>query len=404
MQDSDVLVSLVIPVYNAERYLDKCLNSVIGQTYKNLEIICVNDGSTDRSLSILNEYASIDDRISVLSKENEGAAIARNLGLKTATGEYIQFVDSDDFFESIMVETLLEKAVTANADVVICRGQIFDDIKQRVTGSLSHPDLEYAPDQLSFTWEDCREYICEIADNYAWNKLFKRQFLLDNDLCFMPIRLSEDHYISMIAPIVAGRVAVVDIPLINYRKGTGTSLCDRKNSHPEGAYEGIYPTIGRLKEMGVFDEVKRSYLNVTVRLMREYFDSMTEISKIRFLYDKYIEEVFPFLDAMKLPEGYFHDYRVEQWYKLIMSGTLEEILFKVARSYGGDMTTAPLRFQVPFDKIERNSRIVLVGKGIAGRYWYSQLILSDYCEVVCWTDSENKIPRNISYDAIITAR
>ncbi len=399
-------ISLVIPVYNSEQYLRQCLDSVIGQTYKMLDIICVNDGSEDNSLAVLKEYAARDDRIRIFSKENEGkgAASARNLGLKESIGEYIQFIDSDDFFEPDMAETLLIKAISTNADVVICRGQIFDDKRQCVVGKLPHPDLQYAPDKPSFHWKDCPEYICEIADNYAWNKLFRRQLLTDHGLFFTPIPISDDQDISMIAPIAARRVAVVDRALINYRVGTGTSQCDSQTRHPEAAYEGTYSVVKRLKELGVYENVKQSYLNVAIRLMREYFDRMTELDKAEFLYNKYRNEIFPLLGASDLPEGYFHDPRVEDWYRLIVTKSLEEILFESARAGGGTMTTAPLRFQVPYGAIKRNSRIVLVGKGIAGRHWYSQLLLSNHCEVVYWTDAEEHIPQNLKFDAVVKAR
>ncbi len=399
-------VSLVIPVYNAGKYLRKCLDSILAQTYADLEIVCVNDGSTDNSYEILKEYANIDRRVKVFSKENEGrgAASARNLGLDNVTGEYVQFLDSDDFFEPDMVECLVAKAMETGADVVICRGQIFDDEKQCVTGKLSHPDLQYAPDGEVFNWKDCPEYICEIADNYAWNKLFRRKLLVDNNLSFTPIPISDDQDISMIAPIVAERVAVIDRAFINYRTGTGTSQCDSQTRHPEAAYEGTYSVVKRLRKMGVYEDVKQSYLNVSIRLMREYFDRMTELDKLRFLYEKYKNEIFPMLGASNLPLGYFHDHRVEEWYRLIISHSLEEILFEVARASGGTMTTAPLRFQVPYEKIKKNSKIVLVGKGLVGRYWYSQLLLSGYCEVIYWTDTVEKIPCDLKHDMILKAR
>lgn len=399
-------VSLIIPVYNSARYLRQCMDSVIGQTYEELEIICINDGSTDDSLTILEEYAGRDERIRIFSKGNEGkgAASARNLGLKNATGEYVQFIDSDDFFESDMVESLIVKAMDTGAEVVLCSGQMFDDEKQCVSGRLPHPDLYYAPDMESFSWKDCPEYICEIADNYAWNKLFRRQLLIDYGLSFTPIPISDDQDISMIAPIVAKQVAVVDRALINYRVGTGTSQCDSQTRHPEAAYEGTYSVVSRLKELGVYEDVKQSYLNVAVRLMREFFDRMTEIDKAEFLYNRYRSEIFPMLGASDLPQGYFHDPRVEEWYRLIITKSLKEILFESARAGGGSMTTAPLRFQVPYADIKKNSKIVLVGKGIAGRYWYSQLLLSKHCEVVCWIDKDDHIPQNLSFDAVVRAR
>lgn len=400
------LVSLVIPVYNSAPYLRQCLDSVTGQTYRNLDIICVNDGSTDGSLPILEEYAARDRRIRVFSKQNEGkgAASARNLGLSKADGEYVQFVDSDDFFEPDMVETLATKAVQSGADVAICAGQSYDHEKGCVAGRLPHPDLYYAPDGDSFSWRDCPEYICEIADFYAWNKLLRRKLLIENDLSFTPIPIADDQDISMIAPVVAERVAVVDRALINYRIGTGTSQCDSRTRHPEAAYAGTFSVVKRFKELGVYEEIKQSYLNVAIRLMREYFDRMTEFGKAAHLYHAYRDEIFPLLGAEELPAEYFHDPRVGAWYRMVITQSLDEIFFAAARAGGGKMTTAPLRFQAPFGEIKKNSRIVLVGKGLAGRYWYSQLILSGHCEVVYWTDDDGHIPQNLDFDAVVRAR
>ncbi len=400
------VVSLCIPVYNSAAYLQQCLDSVLNQTWQELEIICVNDGSTDDSLEILNAYAAKDSRVRVFTKVNEGkgAASARNLALANATGEYIQFLDSDDFFEPEMVETLVTKALKTGAEVVICRGQTYDHERGIVTGPLAHPDLCYAPENEPFHWTDCPEYICEIADFYAWNKLFRRSLLIDNDLKFSAFPIADDQDISMLAPVLAKGVAVVDRPFINYRVGTGTSQCDSQTRHPEAAYVGVYSVVERFRKMGIYEDVKQSYCNVAIRLMREYFDRMTELDKLRFLYNKYRDEILPLLEAEALPDSYFHDKRVGLWYRMLMTMSLEEILFSAARAGGGTMTTAPLRFQVPYDMIQKHSHIVLVGKGLIGRYWYSQLLLSQYCDVVCWTDSEEHIPDGISYDTVVKAK
>lgn len=227
---------------------------------------------------------------------------------------------------------------------------------------------------------------------------------MENHLTFTPIPIADDQDISMIAPVVAERVAVVDRALINYRVGTGTSQCDSQTRHPEAGYAGTFSVVKRFRELGVYEEVKQSYLNVAIRLMREYFDRMTELEKARDLYYIYRNEMFPMLGAEDLPEGYFHDPRVGAWYRMVITKSLEEILFAAARAGGGTMTTAPLRFQVPYGEIEKNSKIVLVGKGLAGRYWYSQLLLSKHCEVVYWTDADNHIPQNLAFDAIVKAR
>lgn len=114
------LISVIVPVYNVEEYIEKCLDSIINQTYKNLQIIIVDDGSPDNSGKICDEYAKKDNRITVLHKENGGVSFARNIGLQNATGNWVTFVDSDDWIENDYIEQLLIIAKQDNADVVLC--------------------------------------------------------------------------------------------------------------------------------------------------------------------------------------------------------------------------------------------------------------------------------------------
>lgn len=113
-------VSVIIPVYNGEKYLEKCLDSVINQSYKDLEIIVINDGSVDNTLNILKEYQKKDKRIIIIDKKNEGQAIARNIGLSKATGKYVTFIDSDDFVDLNMINDFVINSLKYDADVVVC--------------------------------------------------------------------------------------------------------------------------------------------------------------------------------------------------------------------------------------------------------------------------------------------
>ncbi len=125
MENVSGFISVIVPVYNSEKYLEKCLESIINQTYKKLEIILIDDGSIDESGKICDEYAKKDSRIKVIHKKNEGVSAARNQGLEIATGEYIAFVDSDDWIEEEMYEEMIEQAKINNADIVRC-AQIFE--------------------------------------------------------------------------------------------------------------------------------------------------------------------------------------------------------------------------------------------------------------------------------------
>ena len=118
--EAQPLITVIVPVYNVEKYLRRCLDSIIRQTYQNLEILCIDDGSIDNSGEICEQYAARDARIKVIHQENQGLSTARNRGLDTATGEYIAFVDSDDYIAADVLEQLYQSAVSSDATCVIC--------------------------------------------------------------------------------------------------------------------------------------------------------------------------------------------------------------------------------------------------------------------------------------------
>ena len=135
------IISVIIPVYNSEKYLRKCLDSVINQTLKDLEIICVNDGSTDQSLEILNEYINVDNRITVINQDNLGAGAARNKGLEVAKGEYIHFLDADDWLEPNAYELVYHHVKKSDTIIDIC--MFLYKKYDNETGAINYVDLFY---------------------------------------------------------------------------------------------------------------------------------------------------------------------------------------------------------------------------------------------------------------------
>ena len=120
LEDTAVLVSIIIPVYNVEQYIEKCLDSVLGQTYRELDVICINDGSTDNSLAVLLRYEAQDSRVRIIDKENGGVVSAREAGLRIAKGEYTTFVDADDWIEADAIMEMVAANRVYQADVVAC--------------------------------------------------------------------------------------------------------------------------------------------------------------------------------------------------------------------------------------------------------------------------------------------
>ena len=169
------MLSVIIPVYNVEPYLEKCLDSVLKQTYKDMEILIIDDGSTDRSGAISDEYAAQDSRIRVFHTENRGLSAARNLGLDNAVGGYIGFVDSDDWIEPDMYEVLLKKAEETGADIVECG--VFKEYPDK---TVEHQ----RPDRVMYKIEAIRALVNRELSNSVWNKVWVKS-------CYFNIRFPE---------------------------------------------------------------------------------------------------------------------------------------------------------------------------------------------------------------------
>lgn len=221
----DALVSIIIPVYNVERYLARCVDSVLAQTYSNLEVILVDDGAKDASGSICDGYACKDSRVRVIHKENGGLSSARNAGIDIAKGDYLQFVDSDDWIEPNAVESLLTAAQTHQAELVVAgRWDVSEKTGEKKKGLCPvRQEVISGEDMVSriFRWDHC--------DSSACDKLYSRR--LFREVRFPAGMVCEDVPVMYRIVLDAGRVALLDQPIYNYfhRGGsiTYTTVSDR---------------------------------------------------------------------------------------------------------------------------------------------------------------------------------
>lgn len=203
------LISVIIPVYGVEKYISQCLDSVINQTYNNLEIIVINDGTKDRSAEIAKEYAAKDSRIKVYDFKNGGLSVARNRGLEIATGEYISYLDSDDWLDTKMYETLLETAMKNEADMVKC-GIIETNgaSEEKITFS----DVKIINNEQHKAFEN---YFKGILWTLAWNGLYKKE--LAKKVKFPDNVVHEDNYSSGMFLYLAKKVIAMPFCLNYYR-------------------------------------------------------------------------------------------------------------------------------------------------------------------------------------------
>ncbi|MGG0716046.1 glycosyltransferase [Robertmurraya massiliosenegalensis] len=178
-----VKVSIIIPVFNSEKFINRCMESVLNQTMEDIEIIVVNDGSTDRSFEILTKLEEEFDHIILLNQENSGQAIARNRAIQQATGDYLVFVDSDDFIERNMVEQMYSEAIKNKVDIVICNWNRVD-----VTGDVIENKDHSEYDHKIMTREEIlRLFLChdhELVEGFSFNKLIKRSILVENQITY----------------------------------------------------------------------------------------------------------------------------------------------------------------------------------------------------------------------------
>lgn len=173
------LVSIVVPIYNVEQYLARCINSIINQTYRNLEIILVDDGSPDLSGKICDEFAEIDSRIKVIHKQNGGASSARNTGIDVSSGVYICFIDSDDYIKETYVEKLYDAITSTSSDIAVCNH--YRQTKDNLYMKLPYSDMVKTDRDSDFFYYLCIDFNACVP----WNKLFKASIIKDNSIRFL---------------------------------------------------------------------------------------------------------------------------------------------------------------------------------------------------------------------------
>lgn len=214
-------ISIIIPVYNTEKYIAKCLDSVLAQTFKDFEVICIDDGSTDNSLEILKEYAQKDDRVIIFSQTNKGVSVARNLGIEKSRGEFIQFVDADDWIKKDCVELAYTKIKENNTDIVTFA---YNDI---VKGEVLPSNYILEP----LKYYENREI--DLSDfmpftNVIWNKLFRKEFLLKNNIKFpINIKTCEDGIFNLLCLFSKAKYSCLPKILYNYVKIRKNSAMDK---------------------------------------------------------------------------------------------------------------------------------------------------------------------------------
>lgn len=256
-----IKVSVIVPVYNAEKYLSKCIDSLLNQSLREAEFIFVDDGSSDNSVKIIKSYMDKDNRIILLNQSNLYAGTARNNGIKRASGEYIIFLDSDDFFELNMLEEMYTKAVADDADVCLCNAVKFDERTGLTETQPHYLRPEFLPEKTPFSADDVSDSIFNLTSPSPWTKLFKTSFILNNGIKFQQVKKSNDFFFIFSNLALAGRITYVNKTFVNYRVGNANSLQGEKQSLSLDFYQAVIGLKKELQKRKIFSKFEKSFVN-----------------------------------------------------------------------------------------------------------------------------------------------
>lgn len=265
-----VKISVIIPTYNIENHIQKCLDSVINQSFKDMEIICIDDKSTDNTLNILNEYASKDPRIKVYQKEeNKGIGDSRNLSLTLAKGKYIFFLDSDDYIVLDALEKAYNTAEEKSLDILMFKMiHFYEDTEDYF--KIGYTEMRYlkriVPDKV-FTYKDVVEYFFYICVNLQC-KLFRRDLICD--MRFPTERIFEDAPFFIEAMIKAKRMYFLE-EYLTYKCERKSSLTNSHNERDADIINMMDHNGDLIKRYGIYDELKTAYLQYRIKFIALYY-------------------------------------------------------------------------------------------------------------------------------------
>ena len=290
------LVSVIVPIYNSEKYLNQCIESILNQSYKNFEVLLIDDGSKDGSLEICNKYALMDNRVKVYHKENEGIAKTRNYGLRVSSGEYVTFVDSDDYVHQDFLRVLFEAIEKNHCELSICSFSRFTDNEiihntMGMSKTVDQQELEL----LMFTDEN--------IGKANWNKLYSAKLL--NNIKFIDICLGEDYVFNFEYIKKVKKAAVIKDELYHYRI-TPYSLSNISEYNRKKMMDQIISRSSVIKSIHNKDAMllaKKEYLkavkNAMILLLKSKAIS-TDSDSDYYYYKGIIEKEFSLIDILRL--------------------------------------------------------------------------------------------------------
>lgn len=279
--------SIIVPVYNVEQYIDECLNSILNQTLQDFEVICINDGSSDNSLEILNSFAKNDKRFIVISQENQGQGVARNNALKIANGEYIVFVDPDDWIEKNMLEEIYKTFKTTNTNVIEFNYKKYNETSKndKAISLAQHIKKNHSyklKSNGSYNIKNLKKMLLYKIRLYPWVRAYSNSFLKNIGAIFSPTKRGEDQLFAFIVLFNAEKIQYLDKILYTYRirKGSAINSVSTKSM-------GVFKNCKLLKDYMInhnfYNEYEQSFKKYRLHILSHNYNFIDSENKEKYI-------------------------------------------------------------------------------------------------------------------------
>lgn len=321
--NTEVKVSVIIPVYNAEKYIQQCLDSIINQTLKEIEIICVDDGSTDESVKIIKSYEKIDSRVHIYTQDNQFAGVARNNGMQHATGKYLVFWDCDDYFEINALEELYNQIEEDSAQICVCGARRYDEELGKSIPCPGYLKEKMLPEQIPFNIDSNNDYILNFTCEAPWNKIYLKSFIDRIGIKFQNTRNGNDLYFVNVAFCMAERITVTDQVLINYRRNRENSLINTVDEDPFAIFRNEYNVKVKLDEHNILP--RRSFDNRILSVIIYQLNLSKSLDAFLAKVEWLKKEGIALYDLKMQDEGYYY----VEWHREFLGVLLKEEPYNV---------------------------------------------------------------------------
>ena len=316
-------ISIIIPIYNSEKYIKECLKSLIDQTFKDFEIICVNDGSTDKTLDILKKFEKIDKRITIISQKNLGAGIARNIGMNNSKGDYLIFLDSDDIFKKTMLEQMYKKIKKNDAEIVICNSINFETIKKKkIFFKKNYLISDKKIKNRIFSSFDIKKDFFNLFIWWPWDKIIKKKYIENLGIKYQNLKSTNDLFFVASAVISAKKILFLDKNLIFHRINIKTSISNTRENSWNNFYYALLKLRNFIKKKGFFNRFKQDFINFVASFSLWHLETIKG-KPFCLLFEKLKNEWWKEFEVLNKNEKYFYDKNIYKKLKDIMEFDLK---------------------------------------------------------------------------------